>query len=620
MAAGTDEERIRRMLHEIDEGGESDADEEDILEGIFSDNSDDDPDFQPSNEGQVIDEATKIQHIEQAYQQTEKQKRKKKRPRLEESQSSSSSSKVADKVGSEISKLRIVPTVEELIGKKGFTWKTKEVGSNKGKTRDKNIVHVRPGPTQKIDPDPEKCFNLLLSDNILDEIVLRTNEEIVRQRKNYKVVNATLKDVCKEELRALIGLLFLTAALNNNHLSAKLLFDSKYSGDLYRATMTAERFLFLINCIRFDDRETRNERREESKLAPIKKVWDLFVMNCSENYQPSSFCTIDEQLVGFRGRCPFRVYMPKKPNRYGIKILMICDNDTKYMFNAIPYLGKGSSPEGVVSTHYFVEKLVESLKGSHRNITMDNWFVSIPLFEKLLKEYGLSAIGTIKKNKPELPSEFVDIKYQNRNVDSSLFLFSDNLTAVSYKPKANKLVTLISTMHDDGTVDEKSKKPDIILAYNETKGAVDTLDQMCQHMSCSRKTRRWPLCLFYNILNLTSVNSYVIYVHQFFRNSPNSKKVGLSRQEFLLHLHSQLTTPWITRRRAETPTLRRELKTTIDKVLGTEEPHFEKAQKGERKYCGLCHYRKRRFTTTYCSKCNKPICGEHQVKMCPGCK
>lgn len=38
--------------------------------------------------------------------------------------------------------------------------------------------------------------------------------------------------------------------------------------------MSTERFMFLIICLRFDDYATRVERRSQSKLPPIKKVWN----------------------------------------------------------------------------------------------------------------------------------------------------------------------------------------------------------------------------------------------------------------------------------------------------------------------------------------------------------
>lgn len=110
-----------------------------------------------------------------------------------------------------------------------------------------------------------------------------------------------------------------------------------------------------------------------------------------------------------------------------------------------------------LSTRY-VDKLVETVKGSNRNVTMDNWFVSIPLAQHLLKN-KLTMIGTIKKiNKRELPHEFTDPKFKNRHVGSSFFLFHEDITAVSYKPKPSTLVTLISTLHSDAAVRESTGK------------------------------------------------------------------------------------------------------------------------------------------------------------------
>ena len=103
----------------------------------------------------------------------------------------------------------------------------------------------------------------------------------------------------------------------------------------------------------------------------------------------------------------------------------------------------------------------------------------------------MTAIGTLRKNKPEIPSEFQSNK--SREVGSSLFAFQDYLTLVSFVPKQNKAVLLLSSQHHDNLVDKKSGKPNIILEYNKTKGAVDTLDQMCRKYTVKRGTRRWPL-------------------------------------------------------------------------------------------------------------------------------
>ncbi|CAG4990278.1 unnamed protein product [Colias eurytheme] len=79
------------------------------------------------------------------------------------------------------------------------------------------------------------------------------------------------------------------------------------------------------------------ELRATDAFVPIRKIWEIFINHCRSNYIPGPYVTIDEQLLGFRGRCPFRMYIPNKPNKYGIKIVMTCDSATRYMIDAMPY-------------------------------------------------------------------------------------------------------------------------------------------------------------------------------------------------------------------------------------------------------------------------------------------
>lgn len=516
----------------------------------------------------------------------------------------------------------VIVTIDSVLvkGKNEYEWSTITDNNINLKTSAKNIVHIRPGPVAdaRIAKEPIDCFNLFISHEIIQEILTHTNSEINRKKIAYSNdKDGSLKDINYDELNALLGIFILTAALKDNHLSTKLMFDVTFCGERYRATFSERRFSFLLDCLRFDCKETREVRKEADKLAAIRQIWDVLIENCKKNYKPSSYVTIDEQLIGFRGKCPFRMYIPSKPNKYGIKVLMICDNGTKYMMNAIPYLGKGSVPKGIVAADYFVDKLTETIKTTNRNVTMDNWFSNVPLAEKMLKEDKLTMVGTIKKNKREFPQEFTDAKYKERKNGSSLYLFHDDITAVSYKAK-KKLVTLISTMHSNSEVNQSTGKPEIIMTYNSTKGGVDSFDQLCNNMNCGRKTKRWPMAFFYNMINIAGINAYVIYLHNFYRNR-ESNEMPLSRLQFMLKLHQQLCEKF-QRQRLSTPNLSRDLKVMITKALGEDIQDAEVAQnqQGRRTYCRFCDYKKKRMTTTYC-KCGKAICGQHQKKSCPNC-
>ena len=69
-------------------------------------------------------------------------------------------------------------------------------------------------------------------------------------------------------------------------------------------------------------------------------------------------------------------------------------------------------------------------------------------------------------------------------------------------------------MHHNNDIDAgtgHAQKPEIITFYNATKGGVDTVDGMCGTYSVARKSNRWPLTLFYFLLNVSGINSQIIF-------------------------------------------------------------------------------------------------------------
>lgn len=101
---------------------------------------------------------------------------------------------------------------------------------------------------------------------------------------------------------------------------------------------------------------------------------------------------------------------------------------------------------------------------------------------------------------------------KNRKVTSSMFAFTDKATVVSYGPKKGKNVLLMSTMHRDAVlITREDKKPQMVLDYNETKGGVDNLDKVTATYSCRRWTARWPLLIFFNIIDVSAYNPFVIW-------------------------------------------------------------------------------------------------------------
>lgn len=186
--------------------------------------------------------------------------------------------------------------------------------------------------------------------------------------------------------------------------------------------------------------------------------------------------------------------MPKKPDRYGLKIFWLCDAKTWYPLNAIPYLGRelsGSSRRTNIALTT-VSELCEPYFRTHRTVTFDNFFTSYELAQHLLAN-GLTSVGTVRKNKRFIPKEF--LPNRNREIGSNLFGFRKTLTLLSHVPRQNDSVVFLSSLHHNAEVTEG--KAAINTFYNHTKGGVDVLDEMCHTYSVQRKTSSMAICLFH---------------------------------------------------------------------------------------------------------------------------
>jgi len=122
---------------------------------------------------------------------------------------------------------------------------------------------------------------------------------------------------------------------------------------------------------------------------------------------------------------------------------------------------------------------------------------------------------------------------------------------VSYAPNKNKTVLVMSTMHEQPDVDllSESKKPYAILDYNATKGAVDSFDQETKGYTCSRRTRRWPMRIFYYLVDAAAFNACVIWKLQnpTWRDHAHSVRLD-KRRGFLLEVGHGRIRPLITHR------------------------------------------------------------------------
>lgn len=213
----------------------------------------------------------------------------------------------------------------------------------------------------------------------------------------------------------------------------------------------------------------------------------------------------------------------------------------------------------------------------------------------------------------------------SRRNGTSAFMFTKDMTLVSHIPSAQKRnkknVLLLSTMHTQPTVNIENGKPEIIDFYNGTKGGVDTFDQMCAQYSCSRKTNRWPMCMFYGMINAAVINSWVIF-------KANNDRVGgkkMKRRQYMHEMALQLIKP-NAQQRLNAPTQHKKVKAIITQVCsinpsgmvaGAGPSAAEMREPMVR--CKKCESKADKKTRFRCHSCRQPVCPSHYYPYCCDC-
>lgn len=463
-----------------------------------------------------------------------------------------------------------------------------------------------------------ECWKLFFNDDILEDILNYTNEEITSKTfaENHNTRVHIVKETSMDEIMALLGLMYITGLNNSTGYNLTDLWRSDGTGvDIFRMTMSLQRFNFLQGCLRFDDAATRAQRSAVDNLALVRAIFDKFVGNCQKAYNPSHFLTLDVKYIPFRGECPFRQFMPKTSAAYGIKMYSLVDAKDFYTINM--EINAGNQPSGPYVTSYepvdIVDRLVRPVSNTGRNITFDNYFTSIPLVTHLLQEHMLTCTGALRKNKKEIPFSFLTT--QPRGVGSSRFGFQKHMTLVSHVPKKSKIILLLSSYHHDKTFDitkcGDKPKPEMITFYNSTKTGVENVERLCKMYDVRNYCKSWPLLILFTMLNIAALNSYIVYM----ANNENSK---LRRSEYVRKLGLALVKQHL-KTRTDKNNLPRELRKRIFEQVG--EPLLDPPASDVKPYkrCRDCPSSKDRKTKYCCLECKKPICLQHVITMCQNC-
>ena len=242
-------------------------------------------------------------------------------------------------------------------------------------------------------------------------------------------------------------------------------------------------------------------------LFMVRILLDSLNASFKRVYIPTEWIALDEAVVPWRGRVWFRVYIKNKPIKWGIKIYMICESLSGYVYH-MEIFCKHPNLSNVTSV--VVKRMLNDaeLNNEGRTIFMNNYYQCPNLAQDLLLE-GTNSVGTSSFYRLGTPAEL--------KVNAQAFTPGQmdyrrkGVLCVRWKDKRDLLI--LTTVHQPVmqrviTREGEKVKPACNVEYSKGMKGVDHSDQMISYAPLHRKTIKWWNQVAFHLVSLIMVNKH----------------------------------------------------------------------------------------------------------------
>ena len=200
--------------------------------------------------------------------------------------------------------------ISHYYARDGQIWSKEPIAQHAtGRVQVHNLVREQQGPTLEVlricANNPADSFKVFLTPEIVNIIVVCTNRGLL-QINNWQNTDEV-------EIYSFFGLLLLIEAYKDKNASVPEMWSETDGRPVYRIARSPSRFKERLRCIRFD---VRAERNRNDKLAPIRRIFEMMATKFRSSYRAGVNITVDEQLMTYRGRYPFKMFLKEKPGKY----------------------------------------------------------------------------------------------------------------------------------------------------------------------------------------------------------------------------------------------------------------------------------------------------------------
>ena len=466
--------------------------------------------------------------------------------------------------------------------------------------------HIGPRTFLPSDSTPLEFFNLIFGEDTYKLVADQTN---LYAQQNPPPPSLHWTSVCEDEMKLFMGITMIMGV----HKLPEM--EDYWSGDALLgvpgivAGMSFKRFKAIRHCLHLNDNTTAAKRGEPGfdRMHKVRPLMDLVNTNTKNAYHPHREISIDEAMVGFKGRNRMKQYMPMKPTKRGFKMWNGCDAHNGLTLVHQPYTGsvQGQTQGGPS----IVKSVASSLMDENHFLFYNNYFSTVELASELADRSTFS-IATTRADRRGWPQELKNVKTLNKTMQRGEHqsVVKCGVECLVWKDK--KAVAFINTICDPSsttTVNRRNKDgssstvtcPELVKMYNKYMGGVDLADMKRKLYSCSRRSKKWWFRLFYYLVDISVVNSHVII-----SETPNV--AAISSKNFVIEVARELMSSYSSRKRSPNTSA------SVPPSICYCERHFPaKCEKtGQCLICGLSGERKR--TIFGCKDCSKDF-----IHLCP---
>ena len=335
----------------------------------------------------------------------------------------------------------------------------------------------------------------------------------------------TWKDVGEGDIRIFLAHLIAMGLVRQSTIERYWEHGETVKTPFFGTYMSRNTFQNILSNFQVVDKtQFTDAQKREDLLYKIRPFIDMMDRTFRQSYRPGRDLSVDEGCCPFKGKVSFRVYNPKKPNKFHMKYYALNDSQTGYCLGLEVYTGKtrtrcANNAQTLDPNCGETTKIVfgllqkcELLDQGHQ-LYMDNYYSSPELFEELHRRHTYCT-GTLKSTRKNVSKA---VRFAKLKTGECVWRRAGPLLLFKWKEK-KKDVLMLSTIHDAVMVETPKRnylnqpivKPEAVYHYCKKMGGVDLNDQLLNYYSFLRKSVKWSRKLLIHFFNLVVLNAHIL--------------------------------------------------------------------------------------------------------------